>query len=130
MDTDFADYWLLEKLLKAKYKPKIVIHEVNRERTCVTTSKLAGLAFWDNVSTYFGASVCAFYCLARRFDYSMVYCEKAGVNCFWVRNDLLKSLLFDVASLQATLTPDVLYRPSKVALEPTTRKWNIIEKCY
>lgn len=131
LDTDFADYWLLEKLLKAKILPRIIIHEVNREQTCVSTIKLNGLAYWDNVSAYFGASVCAFYCLARQFNYSMVYCEKTGVNCFWVRNDILRdSLYIDAENLQRTLTPDFLYRPSKVSLEPSSKMWHNIEKCF
>lgn len=132
IDTDFADYWTLEKLLSAQIRPRVIVHEVNREPPdqCVSTIKLAGLAYWDNVSTYFGASVCAYYCLARQFDYSMVYCEKAGVNCFWVRNDLLREAQFDVELVQRTILPTVLFRNVPVKLQATDRKWHYFQKCF
>lgn len=39
-DTDYADYWIVKKIL-TKFKPKIVIHEINQMKhdTCVTVEK-------------------------------------------------------------------------------------------
>ena len=78
-DTDYADYWIVEKVL-TKYRPKIVIHEVNQQRQCVTVPKPQTLTFWVHQTNYHGASVCAFRCLAIENDYTMVYCESAGVK--------------------------------------------------
>ena len=93
-DTDYADYWIVEKVL-TKYRPKIVIHEVNQQppNLCVTVEKPKPnkIIYWDGTN-YHGGSVCAFYCLAKKNDYTMVYCESKGVNCFWIRYILL--LLF------------------------------------
>jgi hypothetical protein len=86
-DTDYADYWIVEKVL-TKYRPKIVIHEVNQQppNLCVTVEKPKPnkIIYWDGTN-YHGGSVCAFYCLAKKNDYTMVYCESKGVNCFWIR---------------------------------------------
>jgi hypothetical protein len=95
-DTDYADYYIVEEILKI-YRPKILVHEVNQQpgNLCVTVAKEDKLIFWDG-SNYHGGSVCAFWCLAKRFSYTMVYCEKAGVNCFWLRNDLLENNLYNI----------------------------------
>ncbi len=38
-DTDYAEYWIMEAVLLAKYRPKNVIVEVNQQPTNVTTKK-------------------------------------------------------------------------------------------
>jgi hypothetical protein len=124
-DTDYADYWIVEEVLRAAYTPKIVIHEVNQQtpERCVTVPRPAKLTFWDS-SSYHGASVCAFRCLAVRFGYTMVYCESAGVNCFWIRNDLLeRSLNIESSLVQRVLTPAVLYKKPAFVYRPTLNPW-------
>ncbi len=107
-DTDYADYWIVEKVL-TKYKPKIVIHEVNQQDLCVTVPKPDKVIYWDG-SNFHGASACAFHCLAIRFGYTMVYCEQKGVNCFWIRNDLLeKNLGISSQYVQEVLTSTYLF---------------------
>lgn len=79
-DTDYGDYWIVEKVLTSNmYRPKIVIHEINQQTACVTVPKPDSLVFWDG-SEYHGGSVCAFRCLAMSVGYTMVYCERAGVK--------------------------------------------------
>ena len=93
-----------------KYKPKIVIMEVNQQDTCVTVQKPEKLTFWGG-SNYHGASACAFRCLAMQFGYTQVYCESKGVNCFWVMDKLIEQNL-GVASktVQMVLTPTYLFK--------------------
>ena len=43
---------------------------------------------WDG-SDYYGAGILALHQLARRKGYSLVYCEINGVNCFFIRDDVL-----------------------------------------
>ena len=73
-DTDYADYWIVEKVI-SKYRPKIVVHEVNSQvpDVCVAIPKPKDgeLVMFDN-TRYFGGSVCAFYCLAKENGYTMV----------------------------------------------------------
>lgn len=130
-DTDYSDYWLVEKIL-TKYRPKIVVHERNQEpaHRCVTVQKPTGLVIWDRTH-YFGGSVCAFYCLAKRFGYTMVYCETNGINCFWIRNDLLeKRLNFRAETVQKLLTPEFLFTVSVWKLYPGNGSWLDVETCY
>lgn len=74
-DTDYADFWIIEEILK-EYRPKIIIHEVNQQLPdiCVTVPKpnTKELLFWESGSSFHGASTCAFFCLAKMNDYSMV----------------------------------------------------------
>ena len=56
-DTDYADYWIVEKIL-TKYHPKVLIHEINQQQTCVTVPKPETLTFWEQFSSY---RMCNFY---------------------------------------------------------------------
>ena len=131
-DTNYADYYIVEAIL-TKYRPKIVVHEVNQQpgNLCVTVQKEDKLIFWDYKlrSNYHGGSVCAFWCLAQKFDYTMVYCEKAGVNCFWIRNDLLEENLngIDHRLVQTILNPTFLYKKPKFTYKKSNNEWAQIE---
>ena len=128
-DTDYADYWIVEKIL-TKYKPKVLIHEVNQQTPdrCVVVPKSDDLIFWDDTN-YHGGSVCAFYCLSKRFDYSIIYCESAGVNCFWIRNDIIKKYLrLNIKILQKTLNPQFLLKKPEFVYPSTLNKWHEV-KC-
>jgi hypothetical protein len=123
-DTDYADYWITEQVL-TEYKPKIVVQEVNQQgpELCVTVPKPAGLVYWDS-SNYHGGSVCAFQCLAKRFNYTMVYCESAGVNCFLLRDDLLiRALKVNVELFQKILNPSKLYKRPGFSYKSTSNPW-------
>jgi hypothetical protein len=127
VDTDYADYWIMESIF-TKYKPKVVVHEVNQQTKCVTVSKSDKLIVWKGHDEYSGASVCAFYCLAKRFGYTMVYCESYGVNCFMIRDDLLEDALqIDVSFVKKILTPKFLYRRLRFSYEPSKEHWTTIE---
>ena len=126
-DTDYADYWIIQIVLKY-YRPKVLVHEVNQQEKCVTVKKSDELIIWDG-SDYHGGSVCAFYCLAKENDYSMVYCESAGVNCFWIRNDIIKKYLrLNIKILQKTLNPQFLLKKPEFVYPSTLNKWHEV-KC-
>ena len=96
----------------------------------MTVPKPKGLVYTDGTE-YHGASLYAFYCLARRYGYTMVYCERTRVNCFWVRNDLLEIFLREKAYVvQQILIPSVLNlalwkHPNK----KPTQIWHEIDEC-
>lgn len=133
LDTDFADYWILEKIL-SKYYPSIIIHEVNQQSPaeCVSVAKLNGLALWDNNSKYYGANICAYFCLAIRFNYSMIYCESQGINCFWMRNDILEKKIgpSSIKIIRKLLNATFLYQEQKAQYKELNKSWTQIEKCY
>ena len=123
IDTDYADYWILEQIL-TEHKPKIMVVETNPDEGCVTVPKPDKLTFWDGRTRFAGASLCAFQCLAKRFDYTIVYCEEMNYNCFWMRNDMLESYFkIKIDLVKEVLTDDVLRPERRKVFIPKTKKW-------
>ena len=58
----------------------------------------------------------------------MMYCESAGVNCFWIRNDLVKNnLKLDVPVVQNILNPAFLFKKTAFVYSETDKKWFDVE---
>jgi len=108
IDIDNNDFWVW-KAIDSKYRPQIVIVEYNAHILPSEARVVPYVAdrMWDGVTSYFGAGVAALEKLARSKGYSLVYCEKNGVNCFFVREDLLG---FDVSKEEGFRVEDI-YRP-------------------
>eukprot|EP00939_MAST-03C_sp_MAST-3C-sp1_P001059 g1059.t1 len=108
IDIDNNDFWVW-KNIEAKYRPEIVIVEYNAHIKPSEARVVPYVAdrMWDGFSAYFGAGVAALAKLARAKGYSLVYCESHGVNCFFVRDDLLG---LDV-SKEDGMRVDEIYRP-------------------
>lgn len=94
IDVDGVDFYLWNEL-DGSWQPSVVIVE------CTTQLGLEDKVIeydpnfrWDG-SIYAGASVTAWTNLAKKKGYSLVYIESAGVNMFFVRNDLLTSDMFE-----------------------------------
>lgn len=124
-----ADYWVLSEIL-TKYAPKIVVHQVNPKgpTKCVTVPKKDAMAAWDG-SDFYGASVCAYQCLAKEFKYTMLYCESSGSTCFWVRNDLIQEYMrSNPEFIRAILVPETLYQRPIRSLPKSKNKWHQV-KC-
>ncbi len=45
---------------------------------------------WDG-SNYFGVSLLSLDKLGKKYNYSLIYCNKNGVNCFLIHNDIIKN---------------------------------------
>jgi len=107
VDIDYNDFWILQQLVPV-YSPRVIIAEVNShippEESRVVKPDPQG---WDGISSYFGGSVSAFYKLLKLYNYSLIYCESHGVNCFFVRNDAL-----GVNSSDLILPQDVHVKPN------------------
>ena len=103
----YDDYWIIDQLLSNNYEPKVIVHEINHIPPNECTTVLRN----ENKSSNTGSSFCAFYCLAQKYGYTMIYCESAGVTCFWIKNEFIKSSLkFDVKFFQKVLNTTVLYK--------------------
>lgn len=89
IDIDSNDYWVW-KATKG-YKPRVLIMEYNAS-VSVNESKTVNYdprLLWQGTN-YFGASLLALVKLNRKKGYSLVYCEKKGVNAFFIRDDIYK----------------------------------------
>jgi hypothetical protein len=115
IDIDFNDFYCLKEIL-ASYQCDIMICEYNAthlpdEDKVVVYDKNGR---WDN-SNYFGASLLALDKLGKKFNYSLVYCDKRGVNAFFVHNDIIQT-----KNLHFKHLGDIgqLYQPAKYGKGP------------
>lgn len=92
IDIDFNDFYVWQAI-GSKYRPRVVIIEYNSSHP-PSADKVVHYkpnAWWDGTN-YFGASILSYYKLAQQKGYSLVYAERNGVNCFFIRNDVLSHL--------------------------------------
>ncbi len=88
IDVDGNDYWIWEAI--ESLRPRLVVMEYNATwHPPMSVTIQYQEAFKWNGTNYYGASLTALERLARRKGYSLVGCCFAGVNAFFVRNDLL-----------------------------------------
>jgi hypothetical protein len=105
VDIDSNDFYVLNEILK-KYTCDIIICEYNshhspyEDKIVIYDTNF----IWDG-SNYFGASLLSLTKLCNMYGYTLIYCNKIGVNCFFINNKILetKNLKFpyqnDVAKL-------------------------------
>ena len=87
VDIDGNDYWVWESL--TVIQPRVVVIEYNatfRPPHKIVQEYQPGYVW--NSTNYFGASLKALEDLGRRKGYSLVGCNFAGINAFFVRHDL------------------------------------------
>jgi hypothetical protein len=93
IDIDFNDYWVWRAI--GAITPRAVCVEYNaawRPPVSIVTP-YDPKKRW-NGTNYFGASLAALTVLAREKGYALVGCCLAGVNAFFVREDLLQDNFF------------------------------------
>lgn len=110
IDIDGVDYFILESI--SKYKPRILVLEYNAifgDEAAVTVPYDAGFVRTakHHSNMYFGASLPALTYLAEAKGYTFVGTNSAGVNAFFVRNDLFNEKLMAHTAKSG-------YTPSKV----------------
>jgi hypothetical protein len=89
VDIDFNDFYCLKEILE-NYKCDIIVCEYNsahlaNEDKVVIYDKNGR---WDG-SNYFGVSLLTLDKLGKMYNYSLVYCDRMGVNCFFIHNDII-----------------------------------------
>lgn len=108
LDIDSIDYHVLREMLQSGYQPRALVTEYNGSygpilpvvvRYPVDPGKLWG--------DYYGASLAAFYYLLKEHGYQLIYCEKEGVNAFWVKN----------TPELPDLTPSEAYKPPQYGMK-------------
>lgn len=87
IDLDGNDYWVWRAIRR---RPRVVIVEYNANLGCdeALTIPYDPGHRWDGTDFY-GASLPALARLGRERGYTLVYCTQAGVNAFFVRDDVL-----------------------------------------
>ena len=116
VDIDFNDLYCLKEIL-ANYNCDIVICEYNGthfpEEDKVIIYDRNGR--WDGVTNYFGASLLSFVKLGNLYNYTLVYCNSNGVNCFFIHNDIIKQKNLDILNMGDI---SKIYRPSRYSSGP------------
>lgn len=87
IDVDGNDYWIWRAITR---RPRVVVLEYNANLPAdrALTIPYDPAHRWDG-SDFYGASLLALAQLGRSKGYTLVYCTQAGVNAFFVRDDLL-----------------------------------------
>lgn len=89
IDIDGNDYWVWQKIVA--YQPRVVVMEYNAS---IPPDQARTIAYdphfvWQRTD-YFGASLLALANLGQAKNYSLVACDSAGVNAFFVDSALAK----------------------------------------
>lgn len=117
LDIDSIDYHVLKGFLGGGWSPRAICTEYNATYgpilPVVTKYPLPEHLQWGD---YYGASLAAFYYLLKDFGYRLVYCEKEGVNAFWVKDDLATPELPE-------LTPAEAYKPPQYGKKDRWDNW-------
>ncbi|MCL2745015.1 MAG: hypothetical protein FWE67_14320 [Planctomycetaceae bacterium] len=106
IDIDGNDYYVWEAI--RNYNPRVVCIEYNAvfRPDCDWVVPYNATSVWDETSNY-GASLEALCRLGKSKGYNLVGCCFAGVNAFFVREDLTKDLFL------SPFTPEVHYEPPR-----------------
>jgi hypothetical protein len=109
IDTDTIDYWLWQAIKTVK--PRLVVIEYNATWPPFMRKSVAHdpNMQWDG-SNFSGASLGALEALGREKGYSLVGCSLAGVNAFFVREDLVGD------KFSAPFTAENHYEPPRYVL--------------
>jgi hypothetical protein len=109
IDIDYNDYYIWQAI--THFNPRVVIIEYNATYRPDTefTVEYDASATATNTS-YFSASLRSYELLANQKGYSLVGCNFAGVNAYFVRNDLVKDLF------EAPFTAENHYEPPRYFL--------------
>jgi hypothetical protein len=104
IDIDFNDYWVWKAIEVAT--PRVVVIEYN----CALRPPLSLVVPYEptrvwNGGNYFGASLEALVRLGRAKGYRLVGCCFAGVNAFFVREDLCGDLFLETATAEEHYEP-------------------------
>jgi hypothetical protein len=89
IDIDGNDYYIWKSI---RNSPRIVVIEYNAS---IPPNQSKAIKYdpmhkWKS-DDYFGASLLALVKLSKKKGYTLIGCDKRGINAFFVRNDLIKN---------------------------------------
>jgi len=108
IDIDSNDYWIWKAI--KNYKPRVVVIEYN---SSIPPTESKAIKYDTNFkfdkTDYYGGSLLAMQKLGKEKDYTLIACNRIGVNAFFIRNDLIKNN-FKIKNIKQ------IYRPPKYGL--------------
>ena len=133
IDIDSYDFYILHEIVK-HFTCDVIIceynstHLPNEDKVIIYDYKM-----WD-FTNYFGASLLALNNLCKKYDYTLVYCDNNGVNCFFIHNSIIteKNLQFtDSGNVQRLYKPPK-YGPNRNGHpnDPHNRKYITSEQAF
>jgi hypothetical protein len=110
IDIDRNDYYVWQKI--TNFRPRVVVIEYNAMFPPGVDWVIPydAQSWWDQRTSYWGASLSALERLGRTKGYSLVACTLTGVNAFFVRDDLLGD------KFSSPYTAEHHYEPSRMYL--------------
>lgn len=117
VDIDSNDYYVWRAI--RDFRPKVVLIEFNGSfpPPQKMVIRFHPMNYWDG-SDYFGASIQSLYELGKKKGYELIYCEKRGVNLFFVDKPYFERFGIKDNS------PEKLYRLPQFGLESGGRAPN------
>jgi hypothetical protein len=114
VDIDFNDFYLTKEILK-EYESDIIIveynstHLSNEDKIVIYNST----QMWD-YTNYFSASLLSYTKLLNKYNYTLVYCNKNGVNAFYINNKFIDKInkIINAGDINK------IYRPGGYGLGP------------
>ena len=122
IDIDTIDYWIWDAIKTVR--PRLVVIEYNAAlppHIRKTVAHDPGMV-WDG-SNYSGASLGALEALGRAKGYSLVGCSLAGVNAFFVRDDLVGTHFCAPFTAENHYEPARYFLSSSSGHRPGFGKW-------
>jgi hypothetical protein len=116
VDIDYNDFYCLNKILE-NYLCDILICEYNathfpHEDKIIIYDETK---YWDGTTNYFGASLLSLYKLGKKYNYTLVYCDANGVNCFFIRDDIIREKNINILNAGNI---NLIYRPGRYGNGP------------
>lgn len=109
IDIDGIDYHILKTVLECGYKPRVVVAEYNAQfgpLLAATAPNDKKLVYQDRaMGAATGVSLFALVKVMSKFGYSLYYCDRHGLDSYFIRLDLLKG-----QDLALQLWSNILYR--------------------
>lgn len=118
IDIDSNDFYVWNTISDV-YSPRVVVIEYNASHLPHEDKVVLydPMRRWDGTN-YYGASILAYYFLAQKKGYSLVYAENRGVNLFFIRNDVLKSCSVTFKNMNCV---DLIYNPVNFNINGSSR---------
>lgn len=107
VDIDYNDFYCAKEILKTHTCDILIFeynasHLPNEDKIVIYNPSHV----WDG-SNYFGVSLLSWKKLANFYNYSLVYCDSTGTNCYFINNSLLKENYKEFDNIDNI---DLLYR--------------------
>lgn len=119
IDIDGNDYWVWKAITS---RPRVVVIEYNAQ---VPAEDRKVIPYEPNFrwtgTDYYGASLLALRELAEQKAYSLVYCERAGVNAFFVADECLPRNFVPCSVAQLYRPPNYMYRGLRHRPDPVRK---------